>query len=118
MSGEKERTIVMDVPPVAEIHREFVLDPIKQYFGPENTKRGRISGHELVAKGLASDTADEDSRYFVENPDKVPADADWILFVGKDRVWYVYRGEGGLYRDGYSLDLAWDDDHLVARRRK
>lgn len=102
------KSVVLEVPAV-EV--KYDLIPIKEFFASGET---RITGKRLAEKrpGLVSQTAERDSGLLQEQGLK--KDVNWVLFVGKDKVWYVYRFEGGFYRVCVSLDYLFRDVFLVA----
>jgi hypothetical protein len=112
----EEKTFVLKVPVTTVVDKPVGYVPITDFFDEEDRVRGYTTGHKLVAKGLATDTAQEDSQFAKEQG--IPAGVDYMLFVGKDLVWYVYRDSGRLYRIDCSLAVEFRDGYWVARPRK
>ncbi len=107
------KSLVVEVP---AIHRPYDVVPIAEFFDDEDKERGWTTGHKLVAKGLATDTAEADSLWAYEHG--IPDGVDYMVFVGKDRVWYVWRLGGRLCRGDGSLADQFGGGCWVARPRK
>jgi hypothetical protein len=110
------KTFILKVPTTTVVEQSFECVPITDFFDKEDRERGYITGYKLVAEGLVSETAQRDSQLAKEQG--ILDGVDYMVFVGKDRVWDVWQYGGRLYRGVCSLDDGFSGHCWVARPRK
>ena len=78
-----------------EIHVKYEVKPVEEFL---NKGERSITGRRLVEEHpeLVSETAERDSKLAQEQG--IPEGTNWVLFIGKDRIWCVYRFGDGLDR--------------------